>query len=128
MTPTSIFASADAELLITTWPLLRLLRGDKRAHMRTAWIGCALRLSSKALAMHEDRLPQSPRAAALMLHEACMELAEGLGIGRAELAEHFNARGEAGDRGDPAEIDAGIERVFALISVLAAERWKASAE
>ena len=99
MNARSVFSSAESELLLTTLPLFRLLRGQKREHLRNAWI-----------------------AVALALHRASMELAEECGISRAELADHFNARGEAGEFGVVAGIDGHIERMFALVSVLAARR------
>jgi hypothetical protein len=121
-----LFGGAQAELLFATFPLIRLLRGEKRAAMRRAWIRSATGLGAQVLKVDEGRLPRDVRACTRELFRSVLEIAEAQGLSGIDLTELFNGRREAGEIGQPQDFDEAVLRAFALLSLLGANRIAAN--
>lgn len=123
----SVLPTPTVSLLLSAYPLIRLLRGEKKDHFRRAWIACALQQASAFMGCEEGRLPVHPRAALLALHEAVLQLGEMHGITRRDFVEKFNEHAESGEFSKPEDADEAIRRCVALLSMLCARRLENAA-
>lgn len=112
-------------LLFATFPLLRIVRGDRRDFLRRAWLANALPRSTGFSHMPEGRTPSNPRDAALCLFDAVVQVARTNGIDGPDLAAHFNRTRESGSLNSLVKADDALEHAIAALMVLVARRLQA---
>lgn len=120
-------ADPYADLLRASFPMIDILRGDKRAWFRACWMKAAHGLAMNTLNMQNRTFPQGRRAIALALFNASLDLLQAEGWSRAELVEFFNDKGEAGDFLRKPKCGEAIDTLFAMLLELAAQRQLAIA-
>lgn len=108
------FDGPVGDLLLTIQPLLHVLHGDKRARLQLAFINTVFDMASRALNCDPAQLPPNPRAAALALHRAVVELCLSAGVQSIEIVENYNDRDIIPHEPNVAE---SIERCLALLSL-----------
>ena len=111
---------AVTNLLLTTFPLIRLTRGEKRVNLHHAWVAAA---EVTALRYFDERaLPQSSGDAVRALLIAVMNLAKQHGLSGVELADFFNDSVEAGAHLSFNDPDETVHAAHAVLALLAARR------
>lgn len=118
----AIFSDPDVDLLLMTYSLIALTKGEKRRRLRQVWINSSRRVATEALGLDVSLLPLSPSNAVLALFKATLDLADVCGVPRVELVEHFNLRGESGAVAKPEALDGAIADCFAFVMALASAR------
>ena len=118
----SALSSPFTELLLVSASVIRVTGGQKRRRLQRAWINAANNIAAQALGADVHDLPQDPRAAAMACVRASMHLAAACGVSRLDLVEFFNLAGESGEFTKPDGTDYSIERLFAFVLAMAAQR------
>ena len=120
-----LFDSSVGDLLLTVHPLLRVLHGDKRTRLQRAFINVVFDMAARDFDGDHSRLPQNPKAAAIALHRAVIELCMRAGLTGADLVAGYNEHREEVPPQHAPDIDASIERCLALLSLFHARRIEA---
>jgi hypothetical protein len=122
-------ASLQRELqhvLFLVAPLLNTVKGERRATLQQSFIRLANFHGQQIMQVEDEgRLPTDAREAASALHRAVLELAACVGVERADLVAHYNARAETASFGK-SDIDDTCDRVVALTGVFLARKIAAA--
>jgi hypothetical protein len=118
----SAFSDPVTELLLLSFPLIRIAGGAKRQSISRAWLNAAQHKAAEWLDMEIANLPKDPRAAALAIVRTAFHLAAASGIGRPELVQFFNDAGESGEFAKPHGIDESVQDLLAHVLTLMGQR------
>ena len=112
-------------LLLEAYPLIRLVRGEKRLRLQQAWIAAADSAACASLATAHGTLPQGPRAAAEDLLRSAIQVARDQGITGPDLSSFFNDTMDAGALARSPDPDDTLLATHALLALMAARRLQA---
>lgn len=112
---------ATLELLLEVMPLVRLLRGEKRARLQRTIISVVNGAATAALGQ-DSAIPPTPRQTIEQLLRLMIQLARQDGMTAMDLLDFFNACADAGDMLADVDPAGRIVAASALLTMLEAHR------
>lgn len=113
------------DLLFATYPLIRLVRGEKRRALQRVWIAAVDCEGAQILALDETQLPATPRAAAEQNLRIALQLCHQYGMNFIDMSDFLAARADDSDFIVDFDGDEGIARAQAALAMVAARRLHA---